>query len=419
MRLILDSPMTGITGAGSEKSQNRLTTPLNLSLVERMFDTMDWSHANGDEIDRGFDQFGGLQAAAAAEICRLIQTADVAQVWMTDGARSLLDWVSARLRIRHATAGQLVNVARRLSDLPVLSARFACGDLSLDQTDAISKMATVDTEEGLIEEALGLSNLALDGMARRSAGRSTEDERSVWERRRLVRQWNLDESELRFHGNLSAVEGKMFDQAIDDRVNVMGPNPETGMFDLFETRSADALVELAVTTGDQTVSLTQMTVFADLEALTSKADGVAELSNTALVPNETARRLSCDCVLETVITDGSVVVGVGKNSRTIPGWLRRLINHRDDGRCQWVGCRNTRWLQVHHIQHWSHGGPTDLDNLILLCGFHHRFVHENGWHITGKPGDKTVFRRPDWTPYPPPKPDLHPRLAALADTRPT
>ncbi|MCZ6738996.1 MAG: HNH endonuclease, partial [Actinobacteria bacterium] len=63
--------------------------------------------------------------------------------------------------------------------------------------------------------------------------------------------------------------------------------------------------------------------------------------------------------------------------------------------------------------------PTDLDNLILLCGFHHRFVHEHGWHITRKPGDKMVFRRPDWTPYPPPKPGLHPKLAALADTRPT
>ena len=419
MRLILDSPMTAITGVGSEKSQNRLTTPLNLSLVERMFDTMDWSHANGDEIDRGFDQFGGLQAAAAAEICRLIQTADIAQLWMADGARSLLDWVSARLRIRHATAGQLVSVARRLSDLPVLSARFACGDLSLDQTDAISRMATADTEEGLIEEALGLSNLALDGMARRSAGRSTEDERSVWERRRLVRQWNLDESELRFHGNLSAAEGKMFDQAIDDRVNVMGPNPETGMFDLFETRSADALVELAVTTGDQTVSLPQMTVFADLEALTSKADGVAELSNTALIPNETARRLSCDCVLETVITDGSAVVGVGRNSRTIPGWLRRLVNHRDSGRCQWVGCSNTRWLQVHHIQHWSHGGPTDLDNLILLCGFHHRFVHEHGWHITTNENNQFQFRKSDWILYPKPKPDFHPRLAVLVDTRST
>ncbi|MCZ6736821.1 MAG: DUF222 domain-containing protein, partial [Actinobacteria bacterium] len=109
---------------------------------------MDWETVSADEVDRGFDQFGGLQAAAAAEICRLIRAADVGQTWMTDGARSLPDWVSARLRIRHATAAQLVAVARRLQDLPGLSSRFASGDLSLDQTDAISKMATADTEAG-------------------------------------------------------------------------------------------------------------------------------------------------------------------------------------------------------------------------------------------------------------------------------
>jgi hypothetical protein len=235
-----------------------------------------------------------------------------------------------------------------------------------------------------------------------------------------VRQWNLDESELRFHGNLPGVEGKIFDEAIDDRVDQMGPNPETGMFDLYQTRSADALVELAATTGDQTtISPPQVTVFADLEALTTETAGVTELSNTALVPNETARRLSCDCVVETVVTDGSQVVGVGRNTRTVPGWLRRLVHHRDGGRCRFPSCKHTKWLQAHHIQHWSQGGATDLDNLILLCGFHHRFLHEHDWHITTSDDGSFQFRRPDWTPYPPPQPGLPPRLAALVDTRPT
>ncbi|MCZ6739624.1 MAG: HNH endonuclease, partial [Actinobacteria bacterium] len=109
----------------------------------------------------------------------------------------------------------------------------------------------------------------------------------------------------------------------------------------------------------------------------------------------------------------------GRNSRTVPGWLRRLVTHRDGGHCQWVGCSHTRWIQVHHIQHWSHGGATDLDNLILLCGFHHRFVHENGWHITTNENNQFQFRKSDRTLYPKPKPDLHPRLAVLVDTRPT
>ena len=90
---------------------------------------------------------------------------------------------------------------------------------------ADARMGDGGTEAGLLEETLGLSNPVVDRKARRAHRPSVDDERSVWERRRLVRQWNLDQSELRFHGNLAGVEGKIFDQAIDDRVNQMGPNP--------------------------------------------------------------------------------------------------------------------------------------------------------------------------------------------------
>ena len=57
---------------------------------------MDWSLATSDEIDRGFDQFGALTAAGQAELCSLIRAADVAQSWMSDGARNKVDWVSVR-----------------------------------------------------------------------------------------------------------------------------------------------------------------------------------------------------------------------------------------------------------------------------------------------------------------------------------
>jgi hypothetical protein len=376
---------------------------------------MDWSHATSNEIDRGFNHFGGLQSATASELCSLIQAADVAQSWMRDGARTLTDWVALRLRVRHSTAGQLVQVSRRLIELPVLSARFACGDLSLDQVDAISTMATPETEDDVIEEALGLSNSALDRAARRSDPPELDAERTVWERRRLVRQWNLDESELRFWGNLPAAEGQVFDEAVHKRAAEIPENPETGVLDPYVTRSADALVELAATTGDQSGLPPQVTLHADLAALTTETEGVAELGSGSLIPNQTARRLCCDALVETAVHDGNIMVGVGRNSRTVPGWLRRLVYHRDGGQCQFPGCTSRRWLQVHHRHHWVDGGPTDLDNLILLCGFHHRFVHEHGWHIAG---DRcgVVFRRPDWSNYPRPKPTLHPRLAAL--TRP-
>ncbi|HEX6219897.1 MAG TPA: DUF222 domain-containing protein, partial [Acidimicrobiia bacterium] len=345
---------------------------------------MDWERATADQIDEAFDHFLGLAGAALARVCDLIAEVDRRQAWMTDGAANLTDWVSAKLRVRHSTARQLVSVARRLIDLPMVRKRLASGELSLDQADAISRMATPETERGLIEEAMGLTNAALDRRARTDLGVSMEKAKSVWERRKLVRQWNLDESELRFNGRLPGAEARMFDQAIDDRLADVPPNPETGLFDPLPTRAADALTELAATSGDNDRSSDVM-VFADFDALLTEDDGGAALDNTAPIPNETAQRLGCDAAVRAVIAEGRQVIGIGRKRRKIPGWLRRLVYARDGGMCQLPGCRNTRWLQNHHIQSWAHGGPTDLDNLILLCGFHHRHVHEHGWHITGPP----------------------------------
>jgi hypothetical protein len=95
--------------------------------------------------------FSGL-AVFHAGICEWLIEVDRGQRFLADGSPDLVQWVSARFGVRHSTAGQLVRVARRLQDLPVLRSRFAEGVLSLDQADAISKLATADTEERLVEE---------------------------------------------------------------------------------------------------------------------------------------------------------------------------------------------------------------------------------------------------------------------------
>lgn len=373
---------------------------------------MDWERASNDQVDAAFDHFSGLTSAALARICELISEVDTRQSWMADGARNLTDWVATKLRVRHRSASRLVRVARRLGDLPLLAEQFAVGQLTLDQVDAVSRIATPENEEDLIERAARLTNSALDRLVRKERGISEEEAREIWERRKLIRQWNLDESELKFHGRLPGDAGRVFDQAIDTRIDDLGPNAETGMFDPLETRSADALTEMAATDGETSSSPVQLNVFADLKALTTDGDGRAYLDNTAPLANTTAQRLSCDATVETTIKDGEQIIGIGRRSRKVPGWLRRLVYERDGSQCQQPGCGNTHWLQVHHIIPWANGGRTDLDNLILLCGFHHRFVHERGWHITGSP-DNRVFRRPDWTPYPHPRRPLDVRLGAL------
>ena len=104
----------------------------------------------------------------------------------------------------------------------------------------------------------------------------------------------------------------------------------------------------------------------------------ARLEDGGHVPAETLRRVACDCAVRAVVTDeqGSPL-DVGRRSRVIPERLRRALALRDR-HCRFPGCTHRAWLDAHHVEHWLHGGPTDLANLVLLCPTHHRLVHEGG-----------------------------------------
>jgi hypothetical protein len=378
---------------------------------------MEWERVSNDEIDDGIGHFLGLVAAGMAAACEWLMEVDRRQQFLGDGARDLAEWVSARYGWRHSTAVQLVGVARRLQDLPLLRERFSEGALSLDQVDALSRLATPDSEAALIEEAMGLSTAALDRAARRAHPPTVDDERSVWERRFLLIQNTLDGSEGRLHARLPGAEMKIVESAIRSRADAIPPNPETDRFDPYPTRLADGLVEVCATSGDESSPSVQFTVHADLEALTSDTEttGVAELQAGPVIASETARRLACDAIIETAVYDDCRVLGVGRRTRTIPGWLRRQLWYRDGG-CRFPGCGRQGWVHAHHRRHWADGEPTDLDNLVLLCGFHHRFLHEHGWTIEGDPNDKLIFSKPNGEQYPPPRPGLDPRLRELVRT---
>src|SRR6185503_12840451 len=66
---------------------------------------------------------------------------------------------------------------------------------------------------------------------------------------------------------------------------------------------------------------------------------------------------------------------VGRKTRSVPPALQRALNSRDQG-CCFPGCTHKKYTDAHHIKHWAHGGETKLSNLVTLCRFHHRKVHE-------------------------------------------
>ena len=182
--------------------------------------------------------FSGL-AVFYAEICEWLVDADRGQRFLADGARSLPEWVSARFGLRHSTAAQLVRVARRLEDLPLLRERFAAGSLSLDQVDSISKLATAETEEAVIAECLGLSNAALDRAARRANPPTTEDAVDSWRERWLSIQYTLDGIRAHLNADLPGSEMSLVESEIRARADRIPLNPESGIFDPYPQRMAD------------------------------------------------------------------------------------------------------------------------------------------------------------------------------------
>ncbi|OXM50213.1 HNH endonuclease [Amycolatopsis thailandensis] len=95
-----------------------------------------------------------------------------------------------------------------------------------------------------------------------------------------------------------------------------------------------------------------------------------------------ARMAACDCLMLPVVMNAAgEPLDVGRLRRFVTPGQRRALNIRDRG-CAFPGChRKPKNCHAHHIHHWADGGPTDLRNLVLLCGFHHRLIHHGDWHV--------------------------------------
>jgi hypothetical protein len=129
------------------------------------------------------------------------------------------------------------------------------------------------------------------------------------------------------------------------------------------------------------------------------APGQSVLDGGERVPAETSRRLACDASRVVMTHDGQGrLVEIGARTRTLPPALRRALLARDPG-CRFPGC-DRPGAQGHHVRHWASGGPTTLSNLVLLCRFHHRAVHEEGYRVARGPDGGFRFARPSGEPLP-------------------
>ncbi len=118
-----------------------------------------------------------------------------------------------------------------------------------------------------------------------------------------------------------------------------------------------------------------------------RGTGFATTDTGELLSPEVARRMACDAdLVPVVLGTSSEVLDVGRHQRLATAAIWKALVVRDR-HCRFPGCtRPPLMCHAHHLQHWIDGGPTSLENLLLLCGHHHRLVHAGPWTIvtTGK-----------------------------------
>jgi hypothetical protein len=121
--------------------------------------------------------------------------------------------------------------------------------------------------------------------------------------------------------------------------------------------------------------------------------GVATTGHGGLISIPAALKMAADAhLIPVVLGYGGGILDYGRTCRYATPAQRRALAARDGG-CSFPGCdAPPSWCDTHHIIHWEHGGHTDLDNLTLLCGFHHREHEKMGWEC------QTSTGVPEWLP---------------------
>jgi Domain of unknown function (DUF222)/HNH endonuclease len=342
---------------------------------------------DAEDLAEAIDQVAALEAAVRSQLLALISAFGATRAWEADGAASVEAWLMMRLGVARRTATELVRVAGAVPQLPTIAAAYADGRLSWDQLAAVTRFATPDTDAALAPEAVGLSAAELERAAQRARMVSAAETAAVDRRRGVGWRWSADDGSLRLWGRLAPADGMVVATTLGRLADQAPPDPATGVYEPYESRCADALVELASCRLAADADADRATVVVHVD--TTVARGSVE--GAPAVAASTLRRLACDARLQVVThsTDASVI-GVGRTTRQVPPWLMRLLRRRDGG-CRFPGCDRQRWVHAHHIHHWADGGATNDGNLVLLCGHHHRVVHEGGWQVRGSPGGRLEF----------------------------
>lgn len=299
--------------------------------------------------------------------------------------------------------------------LSEIAAAVASGRLTLDTADAI-RAALGSPNDAVSAESLAAAALVLlhesDTLTfERLAARARElraaldldgvlaTETALREKRYLYLTHQPD-GMTRLNGLLdpesAAIVAAAYDAALSPRRGPRFVDPEDNARAEATARDPRTNEQLAL---DTFVDLIRVATLADdgkvlgsrkpaVQVLVTDSDlrarrGVGFLDGQSeVVSIETVERLGCaDGFLPIAFSDDGQGMNVGHAQRFHTTRQRMPIAARDGG-CLMLDCdRPPSWCEVHHIVEWQHGGETSVQDGVLLCRYHHHWMHNTGWQI--------------------------------------
>ena len=406
-------------------------------LCDRLGDRLDaigeaplWSAADAEIVDLivGLEtqqrRLAAWQAMVVAEAARR----DLAK---TVAATGTVPWLSALLTCRPQQARQVCRLGEDLDGgLDQTRAAFAAGEVDAAQAQVIATAVhalpddigvdgKAQAERVMLGEAdryhagvlAALGSTLLERVAPDLAETRLGEQLARAEARDTDRHNSLGGSldhrgRIRIRGELDCESWALVSAALEPLAKPAPLQHPDGTVDRDDrtvgNRYADALVELArrAMTSNQLPTHggypAHLTITIDHHSLVTGI-GAGLLDTGTPLSARAVRRIACDAtVLPVLLGTDSIPLDAGRAARVFTKELRKAVELRDIG-CTFPGCsRPAAWSQVHHITHWLDGGPTSLDNGVLVCGHHHRTLHRNEWTVKLGPDRRPVYTPPTW-----------------------
>jgi hypothetical protein len=341
-------------------------------------------------------ELAGQRNAIDGRIVEIAAQIDRDKLWGATGCRSVAALVAWKLGLSSTTAHTITTIADRLEEFPRCTAAMREGQLSLDQVGVIAARAA----DGSDEHYAQLAAVATVSQLRTAVKLEPRPKDPRPERKPSITKTSADEQSTTWRITLDRLDAAKFEAGLASHRDALfaefkQDHGDAGSDDQRPPlpNSMDAFMRLVEAGWDADAARrphgqhTTVVVHVDVK------DNAAQLHLGPLLSDADRQYLTCDATCEVWFKRNGTVIGAGRTTRTINRRLRRALEHRHPT-CAVPGCGATRGLHAHHIRHWEDGGETELDNLVLLCPYHHRLHHRGVITITG-PADHLVVTDSD------------------------